>query len=803
MKQKKSTIKFLKKAKKDAMPGRQKGSKGATPQMKFHKKPRHNNKKDSDDEMEDVESDSEKIINYKVPSGSKSSGKSSTKKHKDELKGLEEADPEFFNYLKKNDSSLLEFSGDESDGDEDDDENDNSDNEGEDMDEEDENDQNDESEDESTDEDVPVSKRGKQQKNKAKIEVTEELLDSIAKNTLNGSIPEMKKLLSIFRTACNPNGEDSLGDDSAGDSKQISRYMILSPEVYEHAMITCISTLSKAFKHHLELKDNATKQKLEYMAKHPKWKKMQLLVLSFFKSILHTLEGLSDHIQQSQVSIFLIESLESYVPFLAPLPRLTKGVIKVLLNIWSFIPTAEDEGVEETLNVRGHAFLRIRQISLTLPGAIAEECFRALYLKFARQCKNFSEMNATSVTFMAQCVAELYASDPAMAYQQSFLYIRQLALHLRTSFLKKTSETTRQITSWQFLNCLRLWTRVICSLPSESNGLGALAFPLAQVMFGVMSSATSIYFVPLKFHLVACLHQLAANCKLFIPTAAQLLEVLDCGDLTSKPTPSTELAPKLQYLVKLPTDSITRVAVRDAVVQEVIALLRQEVEIYRFHVGFPEYTYLTSRRLKAFAKGCKVSKWRDITKILTGQIEQYAAHVKKARVKLNKPPMAITEFEPLLSTGPTGTLVASQRLNKLLSGGKMNVASEINVSKATTTAAGAAGKKDNKNFLKANYELSKTMKKSDKNKKQQKNRRGGSDSDSESDGDDESEDEEDEEDSMEESDGGDEVSGSEEEGSEDDEEEEDEDDDEEEEDEEVPDNIDGFQDSVQELSWMD
>lgn len=54
---------------------------------------------------------------------------------------------------------------------------------------------------------------------------------------------------------------------------------------------------------------------------------------------------------------------------------------------------------------------------------------------------------------MAQCVAELYSSDSALAYQQPFLYISQLALHLRTAFLKKSAETTRQITSWQFLNC--------------------------------------------------------------------------------------------------------------------------------------------------------------------------------------------------------------------------------------------------------------------------------------------------------------------------------------------------------------
>lgn len=117
----------------------------------------------------------------------------------------------------------------------------------------------------------------------------------------------------------------------------------------------------------------------------------------------------------------------------------------------------------------------------------------------------------------------------------------QLALHLRTAFLKKSSETTRAVSSAQFLNCVRLWTRVICALPDpevggdhcpfslsllllwkpypvysmfrptkSQKGLGKLAFPLSQIAFGVIAILPSVYYTPLKFHLVGCLHQLAA-----------------------------------------------------------------------------------------------------------------------------------------------------------------------------------------------------------------------------------------------------------------------------------------------------
>jgi nucleolar complex protein 2 len=96
----------------------------------------------------------------------------------------------------------------------------------------------------------------------------------------------------------------------------------------------------------------------------------------------------------------------------------------------------------------------------------------------------------------------------------------------------------------------------------EPDALGPLIFPLAQIMFGVMASAPSVYFVPLRLHLITCLHQLAASGKVFIPTAARLAEILEHPDLTVKPTPSTDLAPKIQFLVRLPADSILKVAVR-------------------------------------------------------------------------------------------------------------------------------------------------------------------------------------------------------------------------------------------------
>jgi hypothetical protein len=588
--------------------------------------------------------------------------------HKDELQGLQDTDPEFFAFLKKNDTNLLEFGAGESSDDEDDAdmlEGDDS----VDMD----------SGDEGTDYGSDEEERatfGKQQKEKVRVEITSEMVDSAVQKALKSeSLTELKKLLSMFRTACIPHGDTDLeeGTDASGAS---SRFIIPSGDVYEKVMVGSIENVYTVFNKVLGKNvQQCTAAELQGLDKHPKWKKLQLMVVSYFKSIMHTLGGLAQATKQSGVALFLISSLENYIAFLAPLPRLAKNVVKVLLELWAQQPNLPGEGESgDHVAVRSYAFLRIRQIAKQLPGAIAEECFRSMYLKFARQCKTYNELTAPTVVFMIQSVAELFGTDLGLAYQQAFLYVRQLALHLRAALLKKTEETTRQITSMQFLNCIRLWTRVICSYPSEEKGLGALAFPLSQVIFGVISAVPSIYYTPLKFNLTTCLHQIASACELLVPTTAMVIEVLEHPDLVAKPTPSTDLAPKLEQMVRLPANSVQKAVVRDVIVQEAVQLLRQDTEVYRFNVGAPEYLYLTIRKLKAFLKKCKIAKWRDFVRTVTGQMEQYSGAALHARAALNAGPMSVTSFEALL---PHGTAVAKVRVGKLVSGGKSGLLSDV------------------------------------------------------------------------------------------------------------------------------
>eukprot|EP00605_Chrysophyceae_sp_TOSAG23-4_P000424 GSChrysophyteH1.ASY1.ANO1.481.1 assembled CDS len=572
----------------------------------------------------------------------------SVSQHRQDLEKLEEMDPEFFDFLKKNDSSLLDFGLDEDEEEQDD------------------------SEDEEDEDDDEEPER----KERKMIQVTEDLLKQTMKSAQKGSMAALKRLMAIFRAACMPYGEDSHTSENLDENdgnKGVSSYQISSSDIFEFTLQYVLEGACKAFNALLDLDsaksiDSST---LESLRKHKKWKKAQLLVLSFFKSYMTVLGGAarsstSGNIGSKQneenpmaVAVYLLQVIDPYIHLLAPLPRLAKTLLKILLFVWSEGP----DPAEDDHNLRARSYLRIRRMSMVLPGSFTEECFRCVYLTFTRVCKSFTEYNEASVLFMIRCVVELYQTDILQSYQQGFLYIRQLALHLRTAVMKKTSENTRLVTSWQFINCLRLWTRAIAAAPNE-NELGALAFPLSQIMHGVIALAQSVYLLPLRFHLVICIQHLASSCRLFIPTAHKLLEILELSDImTAKPTPSTDIPPRLQYMNKIPAGSVTRAPVRDAVVLRTIELLRCDAEVYRYSAGFPEYVYLTIRKIKAFAKAAKVSKWRDMARTTVSQLEEFNTEAKRFRSTIGLTPSEVTGFEPLL---PVGTPCSYERVSKLM-----------------------------------------------------------------------------------------------------------------------------------------
>ena len=108
------------------------------------------------------------------------------------------------------------------------------------------------------------------------------------------------------------------------------------------------------------------------------------------------------------------------------------------------------------------AFLRIRNLAVVHPGKYLDVALKASYLAFVKCASATNEFTLRKISLLQKCVVELFCLETASAYQHAFVFIRQLAIHLRGALRARTRTSSKKVCNWQFLNCLKLWAAVLC-----------------------------------------------------------------------------------------------------------------------------------------------------------------------------------------------------------------------------------------------------------------------------------------------------------------------------------------------------
>jgi nucleolar complex protein 2 len=561
---------------------------------------------------------------------------------KAELSKMQKSDPEFHNFLKENEESLLEF-GHEEDAEIDGDDND-----------------------EAVDDDEDPGEAMKQSSNRD-VALTPKLLSALAKSAFKAhGVKSLKKIVGVYRSACHLSDTSDTTDGKKhqpGESGQV--YVIESSKLFDQLMVMCLNRVHIEFKYHLlggikaeedsqEVADDANNDNSKPISpktleKATRWSDMRPIMLSFFRSTLHMME----EAKAPELLAFVLKSLANYVRFITPFPRIAELMLKSLTALWSApLDSSEDYQV-----VRLNAFLRIRQLALTQPFPFIEDCLKKTYLAYARRAKfGVSVSNSPALptlTFMGNCLVELYSIDFHSSYQHAFVYIRQLALFLRTAIQKKTPESMQQVFCWQYIQCLKLWVAVLSAAAPTDDGalLRSLIYPLTEIILGASRFAPSpVRHMPFRFHCVRLLQQLASSAEVYMPTTALLLDCLDWKEW-NLPTKKSKTARatrgiQVQLMVKLGKEDPLRSHEQlEACINEFFVLLNREIELYRYSAGFPEFAVQIVVRLRAFAKEVRNSRWRAYARGCMDVCDKYSKFAVQARSKLEEAPKDIKRLE--------------------------------------------------------------------------------------------------------------------------------------------------------------
>ncbi|CBY12729.1 unnamed protein product [Oikopleura dioica] len=124
-----------------------------------------------------------------------------------------------------------------------------------------------------------------------------------------------------------------------------------------------------------------------------------------------------------------------------------KFLSNAVVGVWA-------KSEEQTQRVQ--AFLTIHKVLRHRPDTV-EGTMRMMYKAYLANAKFVNTSTLPNIYFMQNCLIELYKLNDLICYQHGFLYIRQLAIHLRKALMNASKDTRRTICNWQFLSAVSLW----------------------------------------------------------------------------------------------------------------------------------------------------------------------------------------------------------------------------------------------------------------------------------------------------------------------------------------------------------
>jgi len=532
---------------------------------------------DDDEEEDDEEGEEEKEEQIKP---AKNKSKTGAKDQKNYISKLKEKDPEFFEFLKENDQELLNF--DESSEDEDDeaekrekgkhkppeklevasDESDFEDN---------------DDEDGKKEESVDGSSK---KLNQSQVEAWSTALSSSPTAAL------VTEVMAAFRGAVATVGA---GGEEAGEAKWKVEGGAMFNSVVRLAVVGLVPALRKV----LKLEQGGGETRLEKPEKSKQWKRLERPLRGYMLDLI----ALLGRVGESSVLGVLLKHTHSMLPFYQAFAKGGKQLLNRLVSIWS--------RAEETPRIL--AFMCI--VKLVRGRELLEPAVKAMYLAYVKNTKFTSPSTLQSISFMRRSLVELLGLDHSLAYYQAFVYIRQLAIHLRNAITcSDKKDSLLAVYNWQFVHSLELWGALV-GHPGSRDAMAPLVYPLVQVVLGACRLVPTPKYYPLRFHCAKILREISASTATFIPVLPIYLEVLNSFNFGKKSRKASMKPLDFSCILKLAKSQLEESGMKEATMEEVYSGLLSYLADNSNRIGFPELVTPMQFQLKDFLKKCKAASF--------------------------------------------------------------------------------------------------------------------------------------------------------------------------------------------------